>query len=1551
LKHRSITAVARSLSLSLLFTTLAALTLSPESLADHHIQLPDTSEGIADKLDELAEQAQHTGNTDFIDQYNEIWDELTPDQQEEVDNIQDAKIDAQAKEGDRFKRELEDLRGDEWAAYTAAYLSSTLFDVDKPFRDALGENLQTLGEQTGQTVPELVGQMNEQVRTEAADAERIRLEAIGDEVLAGYDQATIDIVINPGGFLDYAHSGAVNRSALMIQDAFIGNTLQIRYQLNTLKNATGDIPESNFVTQSGVDVFNTVTDSLHDIGQLETNFGGAMTATIDAKKGDLADFLELPGMEGTPEHFARRNEFIDVLTELAEDTASERSLQIQYDTQWRSQSVALSNWQTSTRIPTTTEGRAAYTAERNGRIAEIAELKTHIDRDYVLALNQSPFLTAPIEVDGFEGPLWEYLSGGVSGGKPTGDTSHRTPGKDQEALDQAINYLDGLTMNVAIEYGSIVDGKIMIRTFGGPSFKALRIELAEQLSPMIPNIGTFLDETESLFEHEWADTEYSRMFFDVGTGIAGLVVAGVIIVVPVTAPVLVPVELTLMGTQLAVEGGRLVGAYQDYSAAETLVESGTGDYTAMTRYEDVLNAQASTFVLTAGLTVVGAAGSVSSLDDAARALNRADNAGPGLSSAADNLTQGADDVTAGLNDTQRFRPGTFDPEPPGSIVDVDTFRSMTADQQAAHLDSLSESAQVRLSNQLSLPDREALGTARIYRGIVRGVREKPDALQARGLQGNAPTDLTAERVAQMTDDEIRHAVSAGDIRVKPGAKTEWFEEFGDEMVGPYSRVPGADETSEFFDLPEPGYFFPADSTQSQIDDLFRIDVDALSVAEREAVLLQKADALYQGMTPSFAVSGESAQAISEMYIRKYQTEFGRNLDRAELARAGWNNAWGMPPLYIERTSNITAGAGAMESGSTVIGATDSGSTVIGGTNAGGDMFGGGLPSWMYVPAEKVPTGGLPSYLEDMPNSFLPDFLRRPPVRAPAAQNLDSTQIFPNGVFEGGVPPVGTTGLGSSTRAMEQGSSMIHLKPGPWALPPGNRASWRNFMFRAFTIGACQGDWTSDCEKQTTVGVISVPAGKENEVAASLGQDPQVAMVEPNSGRWRQQTIDDPLFSSKGSWQQDFPDQWALQRVGLGGNADQWPKTNADRDTMVIAVIDTGLAWFHPDFALDSLWINKKEIPGNYIDDDLNGYVDDVAGWNFLDYTPVPWDFDGHGTLVASIIAAQTGNGVGVAGINSNVRIMPLKAVNNAGQSRAAYLAEAIVYATNNGARIINISVGGAHLTSAEQQAIDYAISQDILIVAAAGNEGQRLDDYGPAGANGILTVAASDAEDQRMQFSNWGPHVDLMAPGQDVIGMRAPATDLMSTTGIDGYERGANFVGDDQLYYRATGTSFAAPIVAGVASLVWGNDPTLTATDVRRILQQSAQDVGPPGRDQLVGYGLLDAQAALSADPAFFIDVQISGVAVVQDSGNVYLEILGSLDGNQLKSGWLEYGVGTEPNNWKRLSGDLMKPVDEAPLGRIPATELGGEPNWTVRLIGEHANGQRREHRFQVDLN
>ena len=443
---------------------------------------------------------------------------------------------------------------------------------------------------------------------------------------------------------------------------------------------------------------------------------------------------------------------------------------------------------------------------------------------------------------------------------------------------------------------------------------------------------------------------------------------------------------------------------------------------------------------------------------------------------------------------------------------------------------------------------------------------------------------------------------------------------------------------------------------------------------------------------------------------------------------------------------------------------------------------------------------------------------------------------------------------------------------------------------------------------------------------------------------------DPLFVGKGAWKQAHDDQWAIKRVGFTSGADSaWALVTPQAKPVVVAVVDTGLDWNHLDVGWDQVWRNEKEVPDNRVDDDGNGYVDDVIGWDFFAGGNKPWDHDGHGTFVAGVIAARW-NGAGIAGINPLARIMVVKAINNFGHSRASYLAEGIKYAADNGARVINLSVGGPNLTRVERAAVDYAHAKGALVVVAAGNEAVDVAGFGLAGAPSVVTVASTDLDDRRAAFSNWGGAVDLSAPGLDVLSLRARRTDTM--LGIPGveYEKGSAYVGRDNRYYRAGGTSFSAPIVSGVASLVWSMRPELTNDDVRRILLHSARDVDSPGRDQYTGYGLVDARAALAADPGFFVEAEIVEAKVVQAAGATVVEVMGTADADRFRGARVDLGAGKAPPSWRAVGTALSRPVRGGVLAAIPAQAFAGAKEWTVRLVVEHENGSRREMRFLITL-
>jgi hypothetical protein len=264
---------------------------------------------------------------------------------------------------------------------------------------------------------------------------------------------------------------------------------------------------------------------------------------------------------------------------------------------------------------------------------------------------------------------------------------------------------------------------------------------------------------------------------------------------------------------------------------------------------------------------------------------------------------------------------------------------------------------------------------------------------------------------------------------------------------------------------------------------------------------------------------------------------------------------------------------------------------------------------------------------------------------------------------------------------------------------------------------------------------------------------------------------------------------------------------------VVAVIDTGMQVSHPD--LDgSIWHNPRETCGNGVDDDGNGYTDDCAGWDFFNHDPTV-DDDGsdnrHATHLAGTIAARTGNGRGVAGVAPGARIMPLK-ISNGNSMRMSDATEALYYAVDNGADIVNCSFGtGAGVARAQvadfEAAVEYARTRGVLVMAAAGNEGIDIDASPryPASLpqDNLVSVGASTSQDQRASFSNWGTvSVDLHAPGLNIV---------------------ATLPGG--AYGGMSGTSMASPTVAAAAAIVWSARPDLDAAGVKALLL----DASPAG--------------------------------------------------------------------------------------------------------------------------
>lgn len=365
-------------------------------------------------------------------------------------------------------------------------------------------------------------------------------------------------------------------------------------------------------------------------------------------------------------------------------------------------------------------------------------------------------------------------------------------------------------------------------------------------------------------------------------------------------------------------------------------------------------------------------------------------------------------------------------------------------------------------------------------------------------------------------------------------------------------------------------------------------------------------------------------------------------------------------------------------------------------------------------------------------------------------------------------------------------------------------------------------------KKLNIHQIKLKKGLSVEDAMKLYQaDPEVEFVEPNYLVSAAITPNDTFYGSSGSWGQSFQDMWGLHKMQLGS---AWDVTQGSAE-VVVAVSDTGLDFSHPDIQ-ENIWTNPSETPYNGIDDDSNSFADDLHGWNFLAHSNNPADDNGHGTHVSGTIAATTNNGMGVAGISWHAKIMPLKFLDAAGLGDIADGIASIIYAADNGARVINCSWGSGSYSQALNDAIDYAFEKGVIVVAAAGNDSSYASQFFPGGCDNALTVAATDSSDLKASFSNLGLAVELAAPGVDILSLRAAGTDM--------YGDGSHVVGGS--YYRASGTSMAAPHVSGLAALLISQHPTWSNIEIL------AQIIGTTDgiQDTTAGAGRINALSALT---------------------------------------------------------------------------------------------------------
>jgi len=319
-------------------------------------------------------------------------------------------------------------------------------------------------------------------------------------------------------------------------------------------------------------------------------------------------------------------------------------------------------------------------------------------------------------------------------------------------------------------------------------------------------------------------------------------------------------------------------------------------------------------------------------------------------------------------------------------------------------------------------------------------------------------------------------------------------------------------------------------------------------------------------------------------------------------------------------------------------------------------------------------------------------------------------------------------------------------------------------------------------------VIEVPRAAAAQVAQELRASGDFALVEEDGVARASTTVNDPLF----------PQQWGAKRINV---QDAWDITNGA--SIVVAVLDSGVDASHPELA-------GRLLPG----------------WDFVNDDADPADDTGHGTAIAGIIGANAHNGMGVAGIAPASTLLPVKVLDETNFGFFSDIAAGIVYAVDNGARVINLSLGSSSGSGILQTAIDYATAHDVVVVAAAGNDAHSVPEY-PAACVGVIAVAATDAGNDPAWFSNYGSWITLAAPGVSIYTL---------------------FFSPE--YVSVTGTSASAALVSGGFALLRSANPQLTAAAAVDRMTDSADDLAPNGWDPESGFGLLDLDAALASGSA-----------------------------------------------------------------------------------------------------
>lgn len=457
---------------------------------------------------------------------------------------------------------------------------------------------------------------------------------------------------------------------------------------------------------------------------------------------------------------------------------------------------------------------------------------------------------------------------------------------------------------------------------------------------------------------------------------------------------------------------------------------------------------------------------------------------------------------------------------------------------------------------------------------------------------------------------------------------------------------------------------------------------------------------------------------------------------------------------------------------------------------------------------------------------------------------------------------------------------VRDNPGFQAQPSQDRASWPPYrpgqILVKFYPQTPQQDRLRALDTHDLPVLEDLPGLQLQRVAAPEGQEFQIVEALVNDPRVEYAELDYAVHATLIPNDSYFHLQWGPVKIQAPA---AWDEATGGSD-VIIAIIDTGVDLNHPD---------------------LDGKI--VPGWDYVNDDSVAQDDHGHGTHVAGIAAAEANNLQGVAGVSWGARIMPLKVLDSKGNGYYSNVAQGVLYACNHGAKIINLSLGGSEWSSTLEDALEQAYAQGCLTVAAAGNDGHNRVDY-PARYAEAMAVAATDRYDQRAYFSDYGPEIELAAPGVEIY----------STLWKPG----------EHTYGWKQGTSMSTPYAAGLAAVVWSACPEMTNADLRGMLQGTAKDLGAPGWDQYYGYGRIDAEKAVeAAGPAPILSVNREQIIFLADATwGPWPQTI--LVGNASPCGTLEWSASedeawldADPDEGQASSsqpGEVVVSVDESEL-------------------------------------